>query len=99
MRKKFKSNYKSSERDQFTIILEDIRSKFGFLADGVQFLRERMDRMEGKMDNQFAIVEQKFSRLELKMDLGFLELKNDSKMAHNRLENHENRISALESNS
>ncbi|MEZ4845763.1 MAG: hypothetical protein R2877_01990 [Bdellovibrionota bacterium] len=110
MNKQGKSTYKGNKRDQFTIVLEDIRSKFELLADGILGLREKADRTDQKLDQ----MDQKFSRLELKMDLGFLELKheidgvksemdrgfldlkNGSKTVHNQLENHENRILSLE---
>ncbi len=92
MSKEGKSTYKGNKRDQFTIVLEDIRSKFDFLADGILGLKEKADRTDQKLDQ----VDQKVSRLELKMDLGFLELKSDSKIVHNQLENHENRILSLE---
>lgn len=94
MSKQGKSTYKGNKRDQFTIVLEDIRSKFELLADGILGLKERtdgvdqkLDRMEVKMDNKFAITDQKLSRLELKMDLGFLELKNEMNQGFLELKN------------
>lgn len=80
---------KSNRKGQYTIVLEDIRAKFEVFGEGLDHLSQKMDAAEQSLLNRM-------DRLELKVDIGFLELKNDSKIGHKQLENHENRIVTLE---
>jgi hypothetical protein len=40
----------SEERARFEVLLEEVRSQFGVVADGHRGLNEKFDRLEGKVD-------------------------------------------------
>ncbi len=97
---------KSTKRDGYTIVLEDLRAKFEVFGEGLNHLNRKFDDQH----QIFGGFEQRLDRLELKMDVGFLhleqrmgslesgfcEFKEGSKIGHKQLENHENRIVTLE---
>lgn len=77
MNKKYRSKpHQSSERAQFTVVLEDIRSQFKVFGEGLAGLREhtdhRFDRIEERLlriEERLARVEERLLKLEADMEI------------------------------
>lgn len=50
-------------KDQFTVVLEDINGKFDVIVEATQSLGQRMDRVEEKIDN----IEEKVENLDVRV--------------------------------
>ncbi|HEY4479086.1 MAG TPA: hypothetical protein VI981_01895 [Candidatus Paceibacterota bacterium] len=55
---------KSSKRDQYTIVLEDVRSDFKLFGEELQAVRGSVERLDGKVDQ----LDGKIDRLDGKVD-------------------------------
>lgn len=80
--------YKGNKRDQYTIVLEDLRSKFEVFGEGLQFLNFKFDRLESK-----------FEHLDRKVDVLTFEVKEIKTILHkhdDKFYDHEERIDRLE---
>lgn len=42
--------YRETKRDQYTIVLEDLRSDFRVFGEALQFTNQKIDRLEQKVD-------------------------------------------------
>ena len=58
-------------KDQFTVVLEDINSKFDLVLEGQQETTKRVDRLEIKVEEGFKKVDGKVDKLEGEMKAGF----------------------------
>lgn len=51
IRKMKKGNNKKTEtRDQYTVVLEDLRSNFKVFGEGLSLLNNKVDKMDGRLD-------------------------------------------------
>lgn len=44
------NNKKTETRDQYTVVLEDLRSNFKVFGEGLSLLNNKVDKMDGRLD-------------------------------------------------
>lgn len=88
-------SYKGTKRDQYTIVLEGLRSDFRVFGDGLQFLNEKFDKMDGRMGSLEQKVDSIVDDIQIiKTDLRIM--KNKLVDHDEELQDHESRIVNLE---
>ena len=85
------------ERDNFTVVLEDLRSDFRVFGEGLEMFNQRLDRMDGRFDSievrLEAIEEELFN---IKTQLSNINKTLLNKVEISRVENLERRVKYLE---
>lgn len=90
MVKKNKENNQNSERDRFTVVLESIQSDFRVFGEKLDFIDNRLGRMELRLDK----IESEL--VDIKFEISDLKTKLDKKADLERLENLEKRVKQIE---
>ncbi|MBI2100768.1 MAG: hypothetical protein HYT47_02010 [Candidatus Vogelbacteria bacterium] len=68
MNKKYRPKpHQSSERDQFTVVLEDLRSQFKVFGEGLVGLREHTDHRFDRIEERLAKLELELNHLRLEV--------------------------------
>ena len=57
-------NSKTCERDQFTVVLESIRSDFRIFGEKLDFIDARLDRIDARLDR----IEERIDAIEVRLD-------------------------------
>lgn len=103
--------YKGTKRDQYTIVLEGIRSDFRVFGDGIQSLNQKFDHLDHKVESldrkvevigsDVYILKNQVSILDKKVDKidGRLNQLETKTVSRKEFQDHEDRIAILESNS
>lgn len=89
---KEEKTYKGTKRDQYTIVLEGIRSDFRAFGEGLQILDQKMERGFSELRSEMSIM--KTDILVLRSDMS--DVKKLLHKHNHSLEDHEERITALE---
>ena len=98
------SNKKHGGRDNFTVVLEDLRSDFRVFGEGLEMFNQRLDRMDGRlerMDGRFDSIEVRLEAIEeelfnIKTQLSNINKTLLNKVEISRVENLERRVKYLE---
>jgi uncharacterized protein YceH (UPF0502 family) len=77
----------TEERTRYEVLLEDIQTSMKVLAEGHGALVERLDRMEGRIEDRFDGFERRFDRIEVKVD-GLEVFASDAQRRLDRIETH-----------
>lgn len=106
MKKSVEKKYRSTKRDQYTIVLEGIRSDFRAFGDGLDFVRDRVVGLESRFDglenrfggleNRFGGLEAKVDRLDQKVTVGFADLNKEIKGLRKDVDRHDLEIKELQ---
>lgn len=92
-------SYKGTKRDQYTIVLEDIRHDFRAFGEGLQALDQKVEKGFSELRADMSVV--KTDILVLRSDVSVLksdmsDVKKLLQVHDDQLQVHEERISALE---
>lgn len=90
-------NKNDGGRDNFTVVLEDLRSDFRVFGEGLEMVNQRLDRMDGRFDS----IEVRLEAIEGELFNIKTQLSNINKTLLNkaeisRVENLERRVKYLE---
>ncbi len=66
--KKKTSKYDLSERDQFTVVLEDLRSQFQVFGEALSAIDEKNERHFDDINDKFVSIEQQFRNVDMRFN-------------------------------
>ncbi len=65
-------SYKGNKKDQYTIVLEDLRNQFGFFGEALQFTNQNIVEINQnivEIRSELSSLNQRTGRLEMKVDV------------------------------